>query len=118
MSDSRRVEAAIRPQTRLIWVETPTSPLLKLVDLTAIAEIGRPRSVWTVTDNTFASPWVQRPLDHGCKVVVHSTTKYLNGHSDVIGGIAIVGDDHELSDRLRFLRNESEGSRGPSTAFS
>jgi cystathionine beta-lyase/cystathionine gamma-synthase len=79
--------------------------LLKLVDLTAIAEICRPRSVWTVADNTFASPWVQRPLDHGFKVVVHSTTKYLNGHSDVIGGIAIVGDDHELSDRLRFLQN-------------
>jgi cystathionine gamma-lyase len=111
MSDPRRVEAAIRPQTRLIWVETPTNPSLKLVDLSAIAEIGRRRGVWTAADNTFASPWVQRPLDHGLGVVVHPTTKYLNGHSDVIGGVASVGNDHELSDRLRFLQN-AVGGRG------
>jgi len=117
MSDPRRVEAAIRPQTGLIWVETPTNPLLKLVDLSAIAEIGRRRGVWTAADNTFASPWVQRPLDHGFSVVVHSTTKYLNGHSDVIGGIAIVGDDHELSDRLRFLQNAVGGIAGPFDSF-
>ena len=117
MSDPRKVEAAIRPQTRLIWVETPTNPLLKLVDLSAIAEIGRRRGVWTAADNTFASPWVQRPLDHGFSVVVHSTTKYLNGHSDVIGGIAIVGDDHELSDRLRFLQNAVGGIAGPFDSF-
>ena len=117
MSDPRKAEAAIRPQTRLIWVETPTNPLLKLVDLSAIAEIGRRRGVWTAADNTFASPWVQRPLDHGFSVVVHSTTKYLNGHSDVIGGIAIVGDDHELSDRLRFLQNAVGGIAGPFDSF-
>jgi cystathionine gamma-lyase len=117
MSDLRQVEAAIRPQTRLIWVETPTNPLLKLVDLSAIAEIGRRRGVWTAADNTFASPWVQRPLDHGFSVVVHSTTKYLNGHSDVIGGIAIVGDDHELSDRLRFLQNAVGGIASPFDSF-
>jgi cystathionine gamma-lyase len=117
MSDPRRVEAAIRSQTRLIWVETPTNPLLKLVDLSAIAEIGRRRGVWTAADNTFASPWVQRPLDHGFSVVVHSTTKYLNGHSDVIGGIAIVGDDHELSDRLRFLQNAVGGIASPFDSF-
>jgi cystathionine gamma-lyase len=117
MSDPRRVEAAIRPQTRLIWVETPTNPALKLVDLSAIAEIGRRRGVWTAADNTFASPWVQRPLDHGFSVVVHSTTKYLNGHSDVIGGIAIVGDDHELSDRLRFLQNAVGGVAGSFDSF-
>jgi len=117
MSDPRKVEAAIRPQTRLIWVETPTNPLLKLVDLSAIAEIGRRRGVWTAADNTFASPWVQRPLDHGFSVVVNSTTKYLNGHSDVIGGIAIVGDDHELSDRLRFLQNAVGGIAGPFDSF-
>ena len=117
MLDPWRVEAAIRPQTRLIWVETPTNPLLKLVDLSAIAEIGRRRGVWTAADNTFASPWVQRPLDHGFSVVVHSTTKYLNGHSDVIGGIAIVGDDHELSDRLRFLQNAVGGVAGPFDSF-
>jgi len=117
MSDPRKVEAAIRPQTRLIWVETPTNPLLKLVDLSAIAEIGRRRGVWTAADNTFASPWVQRPLDHGFSVVVNSTTKYLNGHSDVIGGIAIVGDDHELSDRLRFLQNAIGGIASPFDSF-
>jgi cystathionine gamma-lyase len=117
MSDPRKVEATIRPQTRLIWVETPTNPLLKLVDLSAIAEIGRRRGVWTAADNTFASPWVQRPLDHGFSVVVHSTTKYLNGHSDVIGGIAIVGDDHELSDRLRFLQNAVGGIASPFDSF-
>jgi cystathionine gamma-lyase len=117
MSDPRRVEAAIGPQTKLIWVETPTNPLLKLVDLSAIAEIGRRRGVWTAADNTFASPWVQRPLDHGFSVVIHSTTKYLNGHSDVIGGIAIVGDDHELSDRLRFLQNAVGGIASPFDSF-
>jgi cystathionine gamma-lyase len=117
MSNTRRVEAAIRLQTKLIWVETPTNPLLKLVDLSAIAEIGRRRGVWTAADNTFASPWVQRPLDHGFSVVVHSTTKYLNGHSDVIGGIAIVGDDHELSDRLRFLQNAIGSIAGPFDSF-
>ena len=117
MSDPRKAEAAIRPQTRMIWVETPTNPLLKLVDLSAIAEIGRRRGVWTAADNTFASPWVQRPLDHGFSVVVHSTTKYLNGHSDVIGGIAIVGDDHELSDRLRFLQNAIGGIASPFDSF-
>lgn len=117
MSDPRRVEAAIRPQTRLIWVETPTNPLLKLVDFSAIAEIGRRRGVWTVADNTFASPWVQRPLDHGFTAVVHSTTKYLNGHSDMIGGIAIVGDDHELSDRLRFLQNAVGAIAAPFDSF-
>ena len=117
MSDPRKAEAAIRPQTRMIWVETPTNPLLKLVDLSAIAEIGRRRGVWTAADNTFASPWVQRPLDHGFSVVVNSTTKYLNGHSDVIGGVAIVGDDHELSDRLRFLQNAVGGIASPFDSF-
>jgi cystathionine gamma-lyase len=117
MSDPHRVEASIGPQTKLIWVETPTNPLLKLVDLSAIAEIGRRRGVWTAADNTFASPWVQRPLDHGFSVVVHSTTKYLNGHSDVIGGIAIVGDDRELSDRLRFLQNAVGGIASPFDSF-
>src|SRR5208282_2765998 len=117
MSDPQRVEAAIRLQTRLIWVETPTNRVLKLVDLSAIAEIGRRRGIWTGADNTFASPWVQRPLDHCFSVVVHSTTKYLTGHSDVIGGIAIVGDDQELSDRLRFLQSAVGGIAGPFGSF-
>jgi cystathionine gamma-lyase len=117
MSDPSAVEAAIRPQTRLIWVETPTNPMLKLVDLAAIAEIGRRRGIWTAADNTFASPWVQRPLDHGFDLVVHSTTKYLNGHSDVIGGIAVVGDDQVLFERLKFLQNTVGGIAGPFDSF-
>ncbi len=117
MSDPRAVEAAIRPETRLIWVETPTNPMLKLVDLSAIAAIGRHHRIRTGADNTFASPYVQRPLDHGIDVVVHSTTKYLNGHSDVIGGIAIVGEDAELAERLRFLQNAVGSIAGPFDSF-
>lgn len=117
MTDPAAVEAAIRPDTRLIWVETPTNPMLKLVDLAAIAAIGRRHGVWTAADNTFASPFVQRPLDFGFSAVVHSTTKYLNGHSDVIGGVAIVGEDRELAERLRFLQNAVGGISGPFDSF-
>lgn len=117
MSQPGAVEAAIRPQTRLIWVETPTNPMLKLVDLAAIADIGRRRGIWTAADNTFASPWVQRPLDHGFNAVVHSTTKYLNGHSDMIGGIAVVGEDRELAERLKFLQNAVGGIASPFDCF-
>jgi cystathionine gamma-lyase len=117
MPDPGAVEAAIRPNTRLIWVETPTNPMLKLVDLDAVAAIGRRHGVWTVADNTFASPFVQRPLDHGFSAVVHSTTKYLNGHSDVIGGVAIVGEDRELAERLGFLQNAVGGISGPFDSF-
>ena len=90
LSDAAALEAAIRPDTRLLWVETPTNPLLKLVDLTAVAKLARSRGILTVCDNTFATPYIQRPLEHGFDVVMHSTTKYLNGHSDAIGGAAIV----------------------------
>jgi cystathionine gamma-lyase len=117
MSDPENAEAAIRPTTRLIWVETPTNPMLKLVDLAAIAAIGHRHRVWTVADNTFATPWVQRPLDHGFSAVVHSTTKYLNGHSDVIGGVAIVGDDREFAARLKFVQNAVGGIAGPFDSF-
>jgi cystathionine gamma-lyase len=117
MSRPPDVEAAIRPETRLIWVETPTNPMLKLVDLAAIAEIGRRRGVRTAADNTFAGPWVQRPLDHGFNVVVHSTTKYLNGHSDMIGGVAVVGDDRDLADRLKFVQNAVGGIAGPFDSY-
>jgi cystathionine gamma-lyase len=117
MTDPTAVEAAIHPHTRLIWVETPTNPMLKLVDLAAIAAIGRRHAIWTVADNTFASPFVQRPLDHGFSAVVHSTTKYLNGHSDVIGGIAIVGEDRELAEKLGFLQNAVGGISGPFDSF-
>jgi cystathionine gamma-lyase len=117
MSEPEAVEAAIRTETHLIWVETPTNPMLKLVDLAAIAAIGRKHGIWTVADNTFASPYVQRPLDHGCSAVIHSTTKYLNGHSDVIGGIAVVGEDAELAERLAFLQNAVGAIPGPFDSF-
>ena len=117
MTDPTAVEAAIRPDTRLIWVETPTNPMLKLVDLGAVAAIGRRHGVWTAADNTFATPWVQRPLDHGFDVVVHSTTKYLNGHSDVIGGIAVVGDNPAFAERLKFVQNATGAIAGPFDSF-
>src|SRR5437899_3877177 len=100
LTDAGRLEAAIRPDTRLIWVETPTNPTLKLIDLERIAATAKKRGVWTGADNTFASPYVQRPLECGFDLVVHSTTKYLNGHSDIVGGVAIVGDNAELAERM------------------
>jgi cystathionine gamma-lyase len=117
LSDPARLEPALRPNTRMVWVESPTNPLLKLVDLGAIADIARRRGLMTVCDNTFASSWVQRPLDHGFDVVVHSTTKYLNGHSDVIGGVAVIREDEALRDRLAYLQNAIGGVPGPFDAF-
>src|SRR2546428_11916766 len=93
LSDTEELEKAIKPNTRMLWVESPTNPLLKLVDLQAVAAIARKRGLLTVCDNTFASPWIQRPLEHGFDIVVHSTTKYINGHSDVIGGAAGIRQD-------------------------
>jgi cystathionine beta-lyase/cystathionine gamma-synthase len=98
------LEAALTPRTRLIWLETPTNPMLKLVDIAAAAAIARQRAIPVVVDNTFASPVLQRPLALGATAVVHSTTKYINGHSDVVGG-AIVTNDDELAKRIRFLQN-------------
>ena len=118
MTDPANIEAAIRPDTRLIWVETPTNPLLKLVDLAAVAEIAHRRGVIAVADNTFASPWVQRPLAFGFHIVVHSVTKYLNGHSDMVGGVAVVSRDHpELAARLKFLQNAVGAILGPFDSF-
>jgi cystathionine gamma-lyase len=110
------LEDAITPRTRMIWVESPTNPLLKIVDLAAVAEIARKRKIISVCDNTFASPWIQRPLELGFDVVVHSTTKYLNGHSDVIGGAAILNDD-ELIEKLAFLQNAVGGVPSPFDCF-
>jgi cystathionine gamma-lyase len=110
-------EAAIRPDTRMIWIETPSNPLLKLADLRAIAEIARRRGLWSVADNTFATPYVQRPLALGFDVVVHSVTKYLNGHSDMIGGAAVVGENQELAGQLGFLQNAVGGISGPFDSF-
>jgi cystathionine gamma-lyase len=117
LSDVGLLEKAIRANTRMVWIETPTNPLLKLVDLEAVAAIARRRGVLAVCDNTFASPWIQRPLELGCDIVVHSTTKYLNGHSDVIGGAAVIGDNKELNEKLAFLQNAVGAVPGPFDAF-
>lgn len=117
MSDPAKLEAAIRPDTRLIWVETPTNPLLKLVDLEAVAALARRRGILSACDNTFATPWVQRPLELGFDVVMHSATKYLNGHSDMVGGILVVGANKDLADRLAFLHNAVGSIQGPFDSF-
>jgi cystathionine gamma-lyase len=117
LTDASRLEAAIRPETRMVWVETPTNPLLRLVDLAAIAAIAKRHRLIAVADNTFASPYVQRPLDLGFDLVMHSATKYLNGHSDMIGGLAIVGENPELRERLAFLQNAVGGVQGPFDSF-
>ena len=117
LSDPDAIEAEIRPNTRLVWVETPTNPLLKLVDLERVAAIAKKRGIWAAADNTFASPYVQRPLEHGFDLVVHSTTKYLNGHSDMVGGVAVVADNAELSERLKFLQNAIGAIQGPFDSF-
>ena len=117
LSDPDAIEAEIRPNTRLVWVETPTNPLLKLVDLERVAAIAKKRGIWAAADNTFASPYVQRPLEHGFDLVVHSTTKYLNGHSDMVGGVVVVADNAELSERLKFLQNAVGAIQGPFDSF-
>ena len=116
LSRTENLEAAIKPNTRMLWVESPTNPLLKLVDLEAAAAIARKRGLISVCDNTFASPWVQRPLEHGFDIVVHSTTKYLNGHSDVIGGAAVLRDSTH-KEKLGFLQNAVGGVPSPFDAF-
>ena len=120
MTDPQAVRAAIRPDTKLVWVETPSNPLLKLIDLEAVAKIAREAGLIAVADNTFASPWGQNPLALGFDIVVHSTTKYLNGHSDVVGGIAVVGNEPrqaEWAERLAFLHNAVGGIAGPFDSF-
>jgi cystathionine gamma-lyase len=117
LSDMAKLEAAVRPETRLIWVETPTNPLLTLVDLEAVAAFAKKRGIVTVADNTFASPWVQRPIEHGFDMVMHSATKYLNGHSDMVGGVAVVGDNKDLAQRLAYLQNAVGGIQGPFDSF-
>ena len=116
LSQPQALERAIRPQTRLVWVETPTNPLLQLVDLNAVAEVARKRGILSVCDNTFASPYTQRPLAHGFDIVVHSTTKYLNGHSDSLGGAAIVREP-ALAERIAYLQNATGGVSGPFDSF-
>ena len=117
LSDTAAFEAAIRPETKMVWVETPTNPLLKLVDLAAIAEIAKRHGVICVCDNTFASPYTQRPLEHGFDIAVHSTTKYLNGHSDMVGGVAVLREGSLLKDQMGFLQNAVGAVAGPFDSF-
>ena len=117
LSDLTALESAIKDNTRLIWVETPTNPLLKLADLEAIAAIAKKRGILCCCDNTFASPWVQRPLELGFDLVMHSATKYLNGHSDMIGGVLVVRDNPELAEKLEYLHNAVGAIQGPVDSF-
>jgi len=117
MSDIAAIESALEKNTRMIWVETPTNPLLRLADIESIARLSRRKGVLSVADNTFASPYVQRPLELGFDIVVHSTTKYLNGHSDMVGGIAVVGENRALAERLKFLQNSIGAIQGPFDSF-
>ncbi len=117
LSDLAAIEAAITPKTRMIWVETPTNPMLKLVDLEAVAALAKKRDLISVADNTFASPYVQRPLEFGFDLVVHSVTKYLNGHSDMVGGVAVVGDNADLATKLKFLQNATGAILSPFDSF-
>lgn len=116
LSNIETLKASLTEKTKMIWVETPTNPLLKLVDLKAVASIARERGILTVMDNTFASPYNQRPLDSGFDVVTHSATKYINGHADVVGGIVVVADD-ELSERLAWLQNSVGAIAGPFDSY-
>ena len=115
--DVQAIEAAIRPGTRMLWVETPTNPLLKLADLEAIAAIAKRHNLISVADNTFASPILQRPLEQGFDIVVPSATKYLNGHSDVVAGLVVVGDNPELAEKLGYLQNAIGGVLDPFSSF-
>ena len=116
LSNPNAIKAALRPNTRMIWVETPSNPLLKLVDLEAVARLARNAGAFAVADNTFASPYLQRPLEYGFDIVIHSATKYLNGHSDIVGGIAVTATA-ELGERLAFLQNSIGAIASPFDSF-
>jgi cystathionine gamma-lyase len=117
LTDASRLETAIKPNTRMVWIETPSNPLLKLIDLEAIAKIAREHKIISVSDNTFASPWIQRPIESGFDIVVHSATKYLNGHSDLVGGVVVVGDNKEFADQMAFLQNSVGAIAGVFDSF-
>ncbi len=116
LNDSAALAASVRSNTRLIWIETPTNPTLRLVDLTVVARFARQHRLLTAVDNTFATPWIQRPLELGCDIVVHSATKFLNGHSDMVGGIVVVGEA-TLAERVGFLQNSIGAIGGPFDSF-
>jgi cystathionine gamma-lyase len=117
LADLAAVEAAITPKTRLIWAETPTNPMLRLCDLEALAGLAKRRGIVAAADNTFASPYIQRPLELGFDVVMHSTTKYIGGHSDVVGGALVVGGNTELAEQLTFLQNAVGAIASPFDSF-
>ena len=120
LTDLSHLKGAVKQNTRMIWVETPSNPLLKLIDLEGVARFAAENQLLSVCDNTFASPWIQRPLEVGFDIVLHSATKYLNGHSDIVGGVVVVGDRPELAptiDRLAFLQNAVGAVPGPFDSF-
>jgi cystathionine gamma-lyase len=116
LTDPQALQKSLRQETRLIWIETPTNPTLRIVDLKAAAAAARARGILTAVDNTFATPWIQRPLELGCDIVVHSATKFLNGHSDMIGGVVVV-KDQALAERMAFLQNAVGAVGSPFDSF-
>jgi cystathionine beta-lyase/cystathionine gamma-synthase len=117
MTDPACIEAHIRPETRMIWIESPSNPLLKLIDLSAMATLAKQYRLISVVDNTFATPVLQRPLELGFDLVIHSATKYLNGHSDMIGGIVVVGENAALAEQIAFLQNAIGAIASPFDSF-
>jgi len=117
LNDHNALAAAVRPNTKMIWAETPTNPMLKVVDLAKLGAFAKQHGLILVVDNTFCSPMLQRPLEFGASIVMHSATKYLNGHSDMVGGVAIVGDNAELAEQMTFLQNAIGGIQGPFDSF-
>ena len=117
MTDLNALASAITPKTKLVWIETPTNPLLKIVDIAAVSAVAKKHGALVAVDNTFASPVLQRPLEHGADLVMHSATKYLNGHSDMVGGMLVVGDNPELAEQLAFLQNSIGAVQGPFDSF-
>ena len=117
LTDASRFEKSIKSNTRMVWIETPSNPLLKLIDIEAIAKTAREKKIISVSDNTFASPWIQRPIESGFDMVIHSATKYLNGHSDMVGGVIVVGENKELGDQIAFLQNAVGAIAGPFDSF-
>lgn len=116
LNDAKALRSALKPNTRMIWAETPTNPMLKLVDLAKVAAFARKHDLVLVVDNTFCSPMLQRPLELGAHLVLHSATKYLNGHSDMVGGVVVAGDDR-LAESMAFLQNSVGAIAGPFDAF-
>jgi len=117
LEDQAALRAAMRADTRMVWVETPTNPMLRIIDIAAAAKVAHEHGALLVVDNTFATPMLQRPLELGADIVVHSATKYLNGHSDMVGGVAVVGENADLAQKLWFLMNSTGAIQGPFDSF-